>query len=726
MAEELVMNVKSNVKSVTKETQDWAKSLEEVNEQIEIQEKVILDLDKDLIKLKAQQDAIPKGAWVAGMGKLNTKIKETSTELKLEKNALKELKGTQEEASEEVKKFTEAQKEQDAAAKDSIESFTFMGVSLGGVKAAFGKIIPTAKAMFGTIKAGIMSTGIGALLIAFGALAQYFTDTEKGASKLKEITSALGVVFGNFTDKVSDLGKMLFETFTNPKKAISDLWEAIKTNLINRVSGLIDTFKAAGKVINSVLTLDWDGVKAGAAEYGESLAQVATGVDDVFNKTKDGINSTIDAVKEFGKQTKKEVGQAIQLEKDRLALQIFEREAIVDKAETEKEMMKLRLKARDFEVFAADERLVFMREANKLAEEQLQKDLHVAREKLRFRIEENSYSKSTQENLDEEAQLRAAVFNLEKANFSERKRLKSEEQAIVKEIAAKTKQEENARIKSEKLDADALSKYKLERIKGETDEELRIRMEAAKVEIAQEVEAEKALKALRDENILADIEDLKEKALKKLEIEYETKLKELEQHANFLELKEELDKKYARETESISKTSTKEIVRSSKELSDNEVKWAEMTAKEKMNIASDTAGQLATILGEETEAGKAAAIIQATINTYKSAQASYASLAGIPVVGPVLGGIAAAAAVASGIKNVQAISSAGGGGGGGGGNLADTTADVTTETPAPQMMSGEFDLSGGIAPEPVKAFVVTDEMTSSQAQLANIRRRATI
>ena len=43
------------------------------------------------------------------------------------------------------------------------------------------------------------------------------------------------------------------------------------------------------------------------------------------------------------------------------------------------------------------------------------------------------------------------------------------------------------------------------------------------------------------------------------------------------------------------------------------------------------------------------------------------------------------------------------------------------------MMSAAFDLSGGGgAPEPVKAYVVTDEMTSSQNQLANIRRRATI
>ena len=60
------------------------------------------------------------------------------------------------------------------------------------------------------------------------------------------------------------------------------------------------------------------------------------------------------------------------------------------------------------------------------------------------------------------------------------------------------------------------------------------------------------------------------------------------------------------------------------------------------------------------------------------------------------------------------------GSGGGGGTPAQP------QTPAPQMMSGAFELGGGVAPEPVKAFVVTDEMSNSQNQLANIRRRATI
>ncbi len=54
---------------------------------------------------------------------------------------------------------------------------------------------------------------------------------------------------------------------------------------------------------------------------------------------------------------------------------------------------------------------------------------------------------------------------------------------------------------------------------------------------------------------------------------------------------------------------------------------------------------------------KAVSIAQATIDTYKAAQAAYASLAGVPVVGPVLGAAAAAAAVSAGLLNVKNIAS---------------------------------------------------------------------
>jgi hypothetical protein len=66
-------------------------------------------------------------------------------------------------------------------------------------------------------------------------------------------------------------------------------------------------------------------------------------------------------------------------------------------------------------------------------------------------------------------------------------------------------------------------------------------------------------------------------------------------------------------------------------------------------------GQLASIVGQDTIAGKAFAIAKATIDTYQSAVAAYKSLAGIPIIGPALGAIAAAAAVASGIATVKKI-----------------------------------------------------------------------
>lgn len=65
----------------------------------------------------------------------------------------------------------------------------------------------------------------------------------------------------------------------------------------------------------------------------------------------------------------------------------------------------------------------------------------------------------------------------------------------------------------------------------------------------------------------------------------------------------------------------------------------------------------ASVLGEQTAAGKAAAIASALISTYQGATSAYSSLAGIPIVGPALGFAAAAAAVIGGLKNVAQIRS---------------------------------------------------------------------
>lgn len=80
-----------------------------------------------------------------------------------------------------------------------------------------------------------------------------------------------------------------------------------------------------------------------------------------------------------------------------------------------------------------------------------------------------------------------------------------------------------------------------------------------------------------------------------------------------------------------------------------------IVASNKLQLASQTFGNLATILGKESAAGKAMAVAQTTIDTYQSATAAYKAMAGIPVVGPALGAVAAGAAVVSGIANVKKI-----------------------------------------------------------------------
>lgn len=82
---------------------------------------------------------------------------------------------------------------------------------------------------------------------------------------------------------------------------------------------------------------------------------------------------------------------------------------------------------------------------------------------------------------------------------------------------------------------------------------------------------------------------------------------------------------------------------------------------ERLSYAGDFFGNLASLSNSHNRKlaaiGKAAAIAQATIDTYAAATASYKAMAGIPVVGPALGAAAAAAAVVAGLANVAAITS---------------------------------------------------------------------
>ena len=82
------------------------------------------------------------------------------------------------------------------------------------------------------------------------------------------------------------------------------------------------------------------------------------------------------------------------------------------------------------------------------------------------------------------------------------------------------------------------------------------------------------------------------------------------------------------------------------------------SAEKAKNVVGIGAAMFKT-LGQQSKTAfktyKAFAIAQAIINTYQGATAAFTSLASIPIVGPVLGGVAAAAAVMSGLQQVRQI-----------------------------------------------------------------------
>ena len=566
-------------------------------------------------------------------------------------------------------------------AGNAASEFKVMGVSLNGVKRGFAGAAVTAKGMFGSIKAGLISTGIGAFLVIVGSLIAYFKSTKKGAEMLERGLAGVGAVVNVITDLFSSFGETVVSAFSDPKQAIADLWEAIKTNIMNRVEGLIDTFFALGDTIKAAFSLDWEGVKAGAADFGESMIQTATGVDDLVGKMAAGF-------KELGDEINNDVTAAMKLKGLTQQLKDEEREFSKVRAQTRQDIQKARLDALD-ETKTVEERLKAVQKANELEKKTTEDVIEMQKRKISIQKQTMALSENMAEDLDDLAALEVGLIDLQTQSFQTQKRLATEMETLTNEIRANEKaaqkviddekaEKEKARIASEKLDKEALANWNLERIQNETDEEFNIRIEGAKKLAKEEEEIEKTKQAVKKQ-MLSDLKSAISSSLdaqgKMIENEYNKEKALAEANGKSTEA---IDKKFE--------------------------------AKK-------------TALAEKQKKVK---IAMAMIDMYQSAVAAYGQGMAVPApAGLVMGPLAAGLAVAAGLANINSIMQTDVGAGGGGGG-ASATAPTGSGSPAPQMMSGAFDLSGGTEPDAFKAYVVTDEMTNSQNQLANIRRRATI
>ena len=159
---------------------------------------------------------------------------------------------------------------------------------------------------------------------------------------------------------------------------------------------------------------------------------------------------------------------------------------------------------------------------------------------------------------------------------------------------------------------------------------------------------------------------------------------------------------------------------------ETELAIAKQLKDDKVALAQNGLNLIGQIAGEGTALARTAAVAQATISGIQGVQNAFTTgIGNAPMMlatGGTYGFIQAGLAGAFSALQIGKILSSGGGGT----SSVASTPSAAPSTPAPQMMSGAFDISGGIEPEAARAYVVTDEMTNSQNQLANIRRRATI
>lgn len=286
-------------------------------------------------------------------------------------------------------------------------------------------------------------------------------------------------------------------------------------------------------------------------------------------------------------------------------------------------------------------------------------------------------------------------------------------------------------LEDKKASAELLAEFDLryEQKKQETlDQFAKEREEKAKEEAQKLLDNRKIIDDAIQQANLEGIEDTFQRAQAELEIQRQAQEEELR-----------LAGATAEEIAKVNASYSKKAKKLAKEEADYKKSLNKQVAEANLDVASQAFGAIASIVGENSALGKAAAIAGATIDTYLSAQKAYTSqlLPGDPT-SPVRAAIAAGVAVAAGIANVAKIIATptpGEGGGAAAGGGPPTPAPVPSFNPGATLAAN---VGGATAPGEVqaqqtgtqstivRAYVVDSEVTSQQEATRKIENLASL
>jgi len=150
---------------------------------------------------------------------------------------------------------------------------------------------------------------------------------------------------------------------------------------------------------------------------GKGLLKLAkgdlSGMAVAFNDAKTNINDATDAIKNFGEETQKEMKIAGQIADQRAKAHHIERDIIVERAKANREINNIRLEAEKRDKYNATERVALLRKAQKIEEDITLKEIEAKKLVIAAQEQEMTLSKNTIEDKDKLAKLQAELINLD-------------------------------------------------------------------------------------------------------------------------------------------------------------------------------------------------------------------------------------------------------------------------------------------------------------------------
>ena len=569
---------------------------------------------------------------VKDFNELATALQKTSQQAK---KAGEETKKSAKEATDSAKKQEEAIGPVSSRLKTLKEDIA--GVTgdlkkgfMGGVNAikGFGEALGLGTKAAKGLAVGLSALGIPLLIAAVTALIGYFKNFEGGAKILATTMNVLGAIMDQVTKAFVALVNLDFS-------AAVDAVKGIGSAAANAVKGTDALFKAQKNLFEQTKKLTVENAQ---------LNKQIDGQKKVLEDTTQPYEKRLAALKEVNAATTTLAKNQIALTKAQLA-ELQAQLALEKNYEKRRELQLQISQTQAALIYSQTQLNNTVYDAGK-AERELRKEesdrLKEAAEKRKADAAERKQSAKEVADTLEKLRLQTLTNELDVINQT----LAAEKAAAVEQLKAKGATAEQIAKVDEyytQLGVQRVDAYN-KKVQEQNDAAAKTEEDKKAQEQANILNKQRAF----DDQLLALQSATYTTAQEQLNAEYlasQTALDrqltdELITREQYQQLVTANDEVYAQKRTAIAKT---------------EAQQRQANLQASLQAVGDIYGQLSDLLGKETEAGKSAAIAQAYINTYLSATKAYQSLSGIPVVGPALGIAAAAAAIATGLKNVQTI-----------------------------------------------------------------------